>query len=69
MGLNVGSSNCPGKSLALMEIRSILARTLHEFDVSFPEGVQFDIAFFNGIRDRFVGGVPKQDLVFTKRVQ
>jgi cytochrome P450 len=67
--VSAGASNCPGKSLALMEIRSVLARTLNEFDVSFPEGYEFEVSFFKGIKDHFVAGVPKQDLVFTKRAR
>lgn len=51
-----------------MEIRSVVARTLNEFDISFPEGAQFDISFFKGVKDHFVAGIPKQDLVFTKRL-
>jgi hypothetical protein len=52
-----------------MEIRSVVARSLGEFDVSFPQGFLFDLSFFNSIKDHFVAGVPKQDLVFTKRVR
>lgn len=63
----IGPNNCPGKSLALMEIRSVIARTLREFDVKFPEEVTFDIGFFDGVKDHFVAGVPKIDLVFTQR--
>ena len=64
----IGSTNCPGKSLALMELRSVIARTLNEFDVSLPEGTSLDLSFFKDIKDHFVAEVPKQDLVFTKRV-
>jgi hypothetical protein len=66
-GSCTGSSNCPGKSLAMMELRSVIARTLHEFDVSFPEGTRLDLSFFKEVKDHFVAGVPKVDLVFTKR--
>jgi hypothetical protein len=64
----VGSTNCPGKSLALMELRSVIARTLNEFDVSLPEGTSLNLSFFKGIKDHFVAEVPKQDLIFTNRV-
>jgi hypothetical protein len=52
----------------MMELRSVVARTLNDFDVLFPEGVKFDeVKFFKGVKDHFVAGVPKQDLVFTAR--
>lgn len=63
----LGPNNCPGKPLALMELRSVIARTLNEFDVSFPAGVDFDLSFFRSVKDHFVAGVPKQNLVFTLR--
>jgi len=63
----IGPGNCPGKPLALMELRSVIARTLNEFDVSFPVGTNFDLSFFRRVKDQFVAGVPKQDLVFTAR--
>lgn len=50
-----------------MELRSVIARTLNEFDVSFPPGTKFDLSFFDGVKDHFVAGVPKQELVFTAR--
>jgi len=62
-----GPNNCPGKPLAMMELRSVVARTMNEFDVSFPRGTEFDLSFFRGVKDHFVAGVPKQDLVFTVR--
>lgn len=46
----------------------MIARTSNEFDVSFPSGVNFDeVKFFRNVKDHFVAGVPKQDLVFTAR--
>lgn len=69
MPFSMGKSNCPGKSLALMEIRSVVARILNEFDVSFPEGVEFNMSFFDDIKDHFVASVPKQELVFTQRIR
>lgn len=64
----MGENNCPGKSLAMMEIRSVVARTLHEFDISLPPGEDLvEDAFFAQIKDRFVAGVPKQKVVFTRR--
>lgn len=52
----------------MMEIRSVVARTLHEFDISLPPGEDLvEDAFFAQIKDRFVAGVPKQKVVFTRR--
>lgn len=46
----------------------MVARILNEFDVSFAEGVEFDMSFFKNVKDHFVAGVPNQELVFTRRV-
>ncbi|KAK0644859.1 Tryprostatin B 6-hydroxylase [Lasiodiplodia hormozganensis] len=66
----LGENNCPGKPLAMMEIRSVIARTIHDYDVSLPEGQSLtEKGFFDGVKDHFIAGVPKQNLVFTKRVR
>jgi hypothetical protein len=64
---HLGPNNCPGKPLAMIELRSVIARTLNEFDVFFHPGVEFDLSFFRGVKDHIVAGVRKQELVFTKR--
>ncbi|OJD34098.1 cytochrome p450 monooxygenase [Diplodia corticola] len=65
----IGENNCPGKPLAMMEIRSVIARTLHKYDVSLPDGASVtEKGFFEGVKDHFIAGVPKQNLVFTQRV-
>jgi hypothetical protein len=52
----------------MMELRSVIARTVNEFDVSFPPGTKFnELAFFRDVKDHFVAGVPKQKLVFAPR--
>lgn len=54
----------------MMEIRSVIARTIHDYDVSLPEGQSLtEKGFFDGVKDHFIAGVPKQSLVFTKRVR
>lgn len=67
---SAGENNCPGKPLAMMEIRSVIARTIHAYDVSLPEGeLVTEKGFFEGVKDHFIAGVPKQSLTFTKRVK
>lgn len=52
----------------MMELRSVIARTIFEFEVLFPQGVEFDQEkFFGGVKDHFTSGVPKCKLVFRKR--
>lgn len=52
----------------MMELRSVVARTLDAFEVGFSDGVQFDQeVFFRGVKDHFVAGVPKIEVVFAKR--
>ncbi|QGA22244.1 hypothetical protein EYB26_009960 [Talaromyces marneffei] len=64
----IGPFNCAGRNLAMMELRSVVARVVHEFDVSFPKGVEFDaVNYFDRVKDHFIAGAPKQDMVFTKR--
>ncbi|KAI9645352.1 hypothetical protein NHQ30_006088 [Ciborinia camelliae] len=66
---SMGAYNCIGKGLAMMELRSVVARTIFVYEVSFPEKVKFDEErFFSGIKDHFTIGVPKCELVFRKRL-
>lgn len=63
---SAGVYNCPGKALGMMELRSVVARTIDRFNVSFPPGVDFKWdAFYSEIKDCFTSGVPNQDLVFS----
>ncbi|KAL4877038.1 cytochrome P450 [Aspergillus karnatakaensis] len=64
-----GPGNCAGRNLAMMELRSVVARIAHEFDIAFPPGQKFDAEdYFSRIKDHFVSGAPPQELVFTRRV-
>jgi hypothetical protein len=52
----------------MMELRSVIERTVNEFDVAFPPGTKFnELSFFRDVKDHFVAGVPKQKLVFAPR--
>ncbi|BCS24988.1 cytochrome P450 [Aspergillus puulaauensis] len=63
-----GPFNCAGRNLAMMELRSVVARVVHEFDIAFPPGSDFDAEdYFGRIKDHFVSGAPPQHLVFTRR--
>lgn len=51
-----------------MELRSVIGRTVKDYDINFPKGSNFDgKEFYSRIIDHFSSGVPQQDLVFTKR--
>ncbi|KAF2737787.1 cytochrome P450 [Polyplosphaeria fusca] len=61
----IGPYTCAGKSLAMMELRSVTARVMAEYDVVLPE--DFDATkFFGGIEDHWTTGVPKQKVRFVK---
>jgi hypothetical protein len=55
----------------MMELRSVIARTVQKYDIWFPLSVEklgFDEEeFFSGIMDHFTIGVPKCELVFRER--
>jgi hypothetical protein len=52
-----------------MELRSVISRTIHNYEVSLPKEVEFDEKiFFDGIEDHFTAGLPACDLVFSKRL-
>lgn len=54
----------------MMELRSVVARAVHEFDVRFPVGEEEFVSedyIFSRTKDHFVAGAPRQELVFTKR--
>ncbi|CZT12527.1 related to pisatin demethylase cytochrome P450 [Rhynchosporium graminicola] len=68
---STGMTNCPGKNLAMMELRDVVARTISEFDICLAESVvrDFDMEIFmKGTRDCFMATVPNIDVVFSARV-
>ncbi|KAK6857926.1 hypothetical protein PG995_005625 [Apiospora arundinis] len=67
MAFNRGSSACPGKNLAFMELRLILAKIAARFEVPrFAPG--FDVeAFDHGAQDRFTMHLEELKLIFTER--
>lgn len=67
MPFSMGMTNCPGKPLAMMELRSVVARTFCEFDVYFEDGVDFEKKFFNSEKDHSGSRCPRIDLVFKNR--
>lgn len=67
--LSIGPNNCPGQTLARMELRSVISRVVTEYEFGFPPNSNFDHkAFFANVKDHFVAGIPKQALVFKKRI-
>jgi len=42
---SVGMTKIVGKRLAVMDLRSVIARTVFELDARFPAGVDFDVSF------------------------
>ncbi|KAK8911062.1 hypothetical protein QC760_000124 [Botrytis cinerea] len=65
---SMGVYNCIGKSLAMMELRSVIGRSIAEYEVSFPKNVKFDEEeFFGNVKDHFTSGIPRCELVFKRR--
>lgn len=62
-----GPYNCAGKALAMMELRSVVGRVVNEFDVKLPEDFEAE-KYWNGIKNHFTAGVPKQNVVFVRVV-
>lgn len=64
----MGPYKCPGKAIAMMELRSVIAKTVSRYDINFPKGSKFDLSsYFLGVKDHFTAGIPSQELVFTQR--
>jgi hypothetical protein len=64
----IGPYKCPGKAVAMMELRSVIAKAVLSFDVNFPDGTNFNCEeYFSNIKDHFTAGVPKQKIVFSRR--
>jgi len=67
---STGMTNCPGKNLAMMELRDVVARTVCKFDLCLPESTarEFDMEeFMRGTKDCFMATVPDVDVIFTAR--
>lgn len=62
---SMGQYSCVGRTLAYMELRSIVRRVLNEFDVVLPHGFVAE-KYWNGVRDHFTAGPPRQDVRFVK---
>ncbi|KAF2801643.1 putative benzoate 4-monooxygenase cytochrome P450 [Mytilinidion resinicola] len=71
MPFMTGPYDCAGKKLAMMELRSVVARIVKDWDwrVIGEEGKKWDReAWFGGVKDHFIAGAPKARVVFEKRV-
>jgi cytochrome P450 len=64
---STGSYSCAGKALAMMELRSVVARVVGEFDVVLDEGTDIS-AYWEGIMDHFTAG-PQPMMVRFVRAQ
>ncbi|KAB2574534.1 benzoate 4-monooxygenase cytochrome P450 [Lasiodiplodia theobromae] len=62
----IGPYQCPGKGLAMMELRSAVARTVARFDVVWMEEESL-AQWADGIKDHFTMGVPRLRLGFKER--
>lgn len=65
MPFSTGPYNCAGKSLAMMELRSVIGRVVSEFDVVLPDDFVAE-EYWDGILDHFTAGPPSQDVKFVK---
>jgi cytochrome P450 len=61
----VGPYNCAGKGLAMMEMRSVVAKVVREFDIVLPESFKGE-DFFEGIKDHFTAGTPRPEVSFVR---
>lgn len=65
---SMGPYMCPGKAVAMMEMRSVIAHLVQRYRIDFPKGANFDIQkYYSDIVDHFTAGIPDQELVFTPR--
>jgi hypothetical protein len=61
----MGLFNYVGWNLVMIELRSVVAQVVHEIDIMFPLGSNFDADdYFSCIMDLFFSRVPPQDLFF-----
>ncbi|KAF2138249.1 uncharacterized protein K452DRAFT_256367 [Aplosporella prunicola CBS 121167] len=64
---SMGRYSCPGKTLAMMELRSVISRVIREFDVFFPEGQEWSQEKLTAeIKDHFTTQVPRVDVIFRR---
>jgi len=64
----IGPYNCPGKNFAMMQMRSVIARTVQRYDILIPDRENFDEStFFEGIKDHITMGVPECQVLFKRR--
>ncbi|OAG07002.1 putative benzoate 4-monooxygenase cytochrome P450 [Paraphaeosphaeria sporulosa] len=64
MPFSTGPYSCAGRQLAMLQIRSVVARIVREFEVVLPEGFD-ERAFFDGVQDRITAAVPKVQIKFV----
>ncbi|CAN9145904.1 unnamed protein product [Alternaria alternata] len=62
---STGSYSCAGKALSLMELRSVIARVVAEFDIVLDEGTDAN-AYWEGILDHFTAGAPPMTVRFLR---
>jgi cytochrome P450 len=62
---SIGSYSCVGKSLAYMEMRSVVGRVVNEFDIVLPDEFVTE-EYWAGVRDHFTAGPPRQEVRFVK---
>jgi hypothetical protein len=48
-----------------MELRSVIARTVHKYDISLEPGVDY-LKLFEEIKDHFTAGVPRCKVKFSR---
>lgn len=63
---STGPYNCIGKNVALMELRTLTAHLIRQFDVALAPG-EDGSALMTKSEDHFVTGLAPVNLVFTKR--
>lgn len=64
--MSIGKYSCPGKQLALLEIRQVIYEIARRYDISFFEP-KTRLSFPEDIIDGFSLHCPKLELVFSSR--
>jgi cytochrome P450 len=62
-----GPYSCAGKSLAMMELRSVVGRVINEFDVKMPRDFIAE-KYWDGIKNHGMACPPPQDVIFARVV-
>ena len=66
MPFSMGPANCPGKNLALIEMRMVIAVLLQRFEINFEEG--YDVASYErDLEDRFITQVAELRVSLSAR--